>query len=163
MPHIVVADAQVWLEGTKAHLTALDLGLESQVSSEILARCADTFPDLAPTWIDNNTTPVLVKMAIAMTYAGWYYDRQYSEMVIGAAAGAATTWGMVLRENADLILAGIIDGSIIMPETAGSGDPQIAVEFYPNDASSTTDALLNNTNPDDLSLGPAVFGMNKVF
>jgi|SRR5215831_875067 len=159
MAHIVVADAQTWLEGTKAHLTALDLNLETQVSADILARCADTYPDQVPSWVDNNTTPELVKIVIAMTYAGWYYDRQFSEVI----AGESRTWGSVLREYAETILVGIITGSVVMPETAATGGPMIATTFYPNDASSTTEAQQNNTDPDDNSVGPAVFGMHKVF
>lgn len=161
MAHIVLADAQTWLEGTKAHLTALDPNLETQISNDVLARCSTTFPDLVSTWVDNNTTPALVKMVIAMNYAGWFYDRQFSEMI----TSSPTTWGMVLRANAETILDGIISGSVVLPEViaAGSSDPQTDPIFYPTDVSSTTQALEDNTDPDDNSLGPAAFGMQKVF
>lgn len=159
MAHITVADAQVWLEGTKAHLTSLDTGLETQISTLVLGRLADTFAaTVTSTWVDNNTTPEIVKQVIAMMYAGWYYDRQYSEMV----AAEGTSYGMVLREYAETLIEGLISGSIILVEVP-PGQPETLPEFYPNDASSTSDALLNNTNPDDISLGPAIFGTQKVF
>jgi hypothetical protein len=165
MAHIVVADAQTWLEGTKARLTSLDPNLESQISIMILGRMVDTFDTtIVASWVDNNTTPEIVRQIIAMTYAGWYYDRQFSEQVIGAGTQASnvTTYGMLLRQYAETLLEGVISGSIILVEVP-LDEPQTLPVFYPTDTSSTTDALINNTDPDDNSLGPAAFGMQKVF
>jgi hypothetical protein len=161
MAHIVLADAQAWLENTKANLTTLDLNLEAQVSSDVLARLAEVFDDPTfgvPTWMDNTTTPALVKQVIAMFYAGWFYDRQFSEMV----AAEGMSYGTVLRNYAETLLEGIITGSIILVEISpNEGDT--GPGFYPTDTSSSTEALASNSNLDDKSLGPAMFAVRQVF
>jgi hypothetical protein len=161
MAHILVSDAQAWLENTKISLTSLDPALENFVSNDILARIADTYDSPTfgvPTWVDNNTTPELVKQCIAMMYAGWYYDRQYSEMV----AAEGTSYGTVLRVYAETLIDGIISGSVELVEILPNM-PETAPTYYPTDISSTSEALWTNTNRDDNSLGPAKFGMSKVF
>jgi hypothetical protein len=95
-------------------------------------------------------------MAIAMLYAGWLYDRQFSEETEG------TTYGELLKLDAETIIEGIISGSILLVELLPH-QAETAPVFYPTDTSSTTDALMNNTNPDDNSLGPPKFGMSQVF
>ena len=159
--HIVVADAQTWLENTKANLTALDPNLENQVSTNVLARLSDVYNDPSfgvPTWVDNTTTPVIVKQVIAMFYAGWFYDRQYSEMV----AAEGTSYGVVLRTYAETLIVGLLSGSIEIAEIQPN-EPDVAPTYYPTDTSSTSSALMNNTDPDNMSLGPAKFGMSQVF
>lgn len=163
MAHILVSDAQAWLESTKANLTSLDPALENTISNNVLGRLADTYSDPTfgvPTWTDNTNTPALVKQAIAMLYAGWYFDRQYSEVV----AAEGTSYGLVLRNYAETLIVGIINSSIElveispnMPATAPGG------AMYPNDVSSTTAALQANTDRDNTSLGPPMFGVQKVF
>lgn len=161
MAHIVVSDVQAWLENTKANLTQLDTALEIQISNQVLSELADTYNDPTfgvPTWVDQNTTPELVKQCIAMLYAGWYYDRQFAEMV----TTTGTSYGEILRAQAEILIAGIIDSSIILAEVEPNM-PAVAPVFYPSDISSTWDAKRANTVPEDLSLGPARFGMGKVF
>lgn len=161
MAHILVSDAQAWLEGTKIALTALDPVLENTIANDVLGRLSDTYDSGSfgvPTWVDNNTTPQLVKQAIAMMYAGWYYDRQYSEMV----AAEGTSYGVVLRVYAETLIEGIISSSIMLVEVQPN-QPETAPVGYPTDVSSTRDALWNNTDRDDHSLGPAMFGVSKVF
>lgn len=173
MAHIQLQDAQAWLEGTKMSLPALDSNLETQISSEVLSRIADTYDSPVfgvPTWVDFNSTPELVKSAIAMIYAGWVYDRQYSEQVIGAGVpatkgggvGGAGTYGSVLRDNAETLILGIINSSIVLAEIQPNV-PDIAPVFYPTDTSSTWDARRSNTDRNDSSFGPSMFGVSKVF
>jgi hypothetical protein len=160
-PHISLSDAQAWLETTKANLTSLDSSLEQQVTTEILAKLADTLSDPTfgtPTWVDRNTTPEIVRQVIAMYYAGWFYDRQYSEVL----ASEGNSYGLLLRTQADLIIAGIISSSILITEILPNL-PQTAPVFYPTDASSTLDAQMANSNPDDKSIGPSYFQSQKVF
>jgi hypothetical protein len=159
MAHINVSEAQSFLENTKANLVSLDAVLESEFATYVLGRLADTYLDPAfgvQTWVDPTTTPQLVRMAIAMLYAGWFYDRQFSEESEG------TTYGQMLKTDAEVLIEGIVSGSILLMELQPN-QAETAPTFYPTDASSTTDALINNTNPDDMSLGPAKFGMSQVF
>jgi hypothetical protein len=167
MAHILLSEAQQWLENTKLSLTSLDTLLESTVSTNVLGRLADTYSDPTfgvQTWIDTNTTPALVRQIISMFYAGWTYDRAYSEMVAGAGTGRdpATTYGTMLRQYAETLLVGVISGSILLLEIAPN-EADTAPEFYPTDQSSTTEALISNTDRDDTSLGPQLFGVQKVF
>lgn len=160
MAHINVSDAQSFLESTKANLTSLDPVLENEWATYVLGRLADTYLDPSfgiQTWVDTTTTPQLVKMAIAMFYAGWFYDRQFSEEDTGT-----TSYGAELRTNAELLLEGIISGSILLVELLPH-QAATAPTFYPTDVSSTSQALAINTDPDDMSLGPPKFGMSKVF
>lgn len=93
-----------------------------------------------------------------MIYAGWFYDRQYSEVL----ATQGNSYGLVLRTSAETILAGIISSSIQLVELLPNL-PTTAPVFYPTDNSSTTEAQMANKNPDDMSIGPAYFGTHKVF
>lgn len=173
MAHIQLQDAQAWLESTKMNLQTLDVNLENQISSEVLGRISDTYNDPTfgvPTWTSYANTPQLVKTAIAMIYAGWAYDRQYSEQVIGAGVpaargggvGGAGTYGSILRDNAELLIQGIISSSILLAEIQPN-QPAVAPVFYPTDSSSTHDARRTNSDRDDTSLGPSLFGVSKVF
>lgn len=161
MAHITLGDAQAWLEGTKANLTVLDPALEMQISAQVLGELSDTYSDPTfgvPTWTNSANTPELVKQVIAMTYAGWYYDRQFSEMIIAE----GTSYGEVLRAQAEVLEAGIINSSILLVEIQPNM-PSVAPTYYPTDASSTWAAKRANTTPEDMSLGPARFGMGKEF
>jgi hypothetical protein len=135
--------------------------LEKQISTEVLGRLSETYGDPSfgtPTWIDQNSTPELVRQVISMIYAGWFYDRQYSEVL----ATQGNSYGLVLRTSAETILAGIISSSIQLVELLPNL-PTTAPVFYPTDNSSTTEAQMANKNPDDMSIGPAYFGTHKVF
>ena len=162
MAHVLLSDINAWLEPTKMRVTSIDVSLEQQCSDSVLSRLAQTYDNPnwgVPVWVDQNTTPRLVKSAIAMTYAGWAYDRQYSEMV----AAEGNSYGVMLRQEADILCAGIADSSILLIDLPPQDTPAVAPVFYPTDASSTTDAQMANTDPDDHSIGPAAFGMFKVF
>lgn len=149
MARIVLADAQGWVEPTKLTLSSLDSALLNQIEGEVLARLATVYD--TSTWLDDLTTPLVVKVIIAKTYAAWLYDRQYSENQT-----SGNDYAAMLRANAEMLITGLIDGTIDIPGVSaiGSGVPS----YYPNDASS----LLEPT-ADDPSLGPAKFSMGKVF
>jgi len=161
MAHVVVADCQTWLENTKANLTNLDLNLENQISTNVLGRLASSYNDPTfgvSTWIDNTTTPQLVKQIIAMIYAGWFYDRQYSEMV----AAEGPSYGTVLRNYAETLIEGLNAGTIELAEIQPN-EPNVGAVFYPTDISSTQQAVVANKNPDDTSFGPSKFSMGQIF
>lgn len=157
--HITASQVQVWLQSTKLTVGTLDAGLEAQVSSEILGRLTETYSAFVPLWVDATTTPAVVQQVMSMMYAGWLFDRSYSE-VVSQEAGAS--YGLTLRNWAMSLLLSIINGSVSIAEIAPN-QPAVAPEFYPNDLSSTWDAWRTNTDCNDLSLGPAKFGMGQVF
>lgn len=157
--HITTSQVQSWLESTKLNISTIDTNLEAQVSSEVIGRLTETYSAYTASWVDSTTTPAIVQRVIAMTYAGWLYDRQYAEI---ESQTPGTSYGVVLRNWATTLLADIIRGSVSIAEIEPN-QPAVAPMFYPNDLSSTTDAVRTNTDCDDLSLGPAFFGVDKVF
>lgn len=157
--HITASMVQTWLEPTKATISAVDPVLEGQISSEVLGRLAQTFTQsVVATWVDTTTTPAVVQQIIAMYYAGWFYDRAFAEVVTDE---SQTSYGATLRNWASTLLADVIRGAVELADVVTI--PNAGVTFYPTDASSTRDALRANTDCNDLSLGPAKFGMSKVF
>jgi hypothetical protein len=157
--HITASSVQVWLESTKLQVTSLDAGLEAQVSSEILGRLTETYAAFVPLWIDSTTTPAVVQQVISMMYAGWTFDRAYAE-VVSQESGAS--YGLTLRNWAMALMQAIITGAVAIAEIEPN-QPATAPEFYPTDTSSTHDAWRMNTDCNDLSLGPAKFGMGQIF
>lgn len=149
MAHITPSDAQGWAESTKLNLSTLDASLESQIATEIISRLASAYDTSG--WIDNTNTPSLVKVIIAKFYVAWFYDRQYSEN-----QQEGNDYAALLRANAEMLITGLVDGTIEIPgvTASGSGVPG----YYPNDASSAMEPT-----SDDPSLGPAKFSMGKVF
>ncbi len=171
--HIQVADVQAWLDPVKAQVTSLDPTLETNVSGYVLGRLSQTFSSVVfgvPTWVDYNSTPLLVKQTISMLYAAWIYDRQYSEIVASSAISGGKTgqpilgtpYGVLLRNSAESLIDGIVRGSVLLQEIQPN-TPDVAPVFYPTDASSTQDAVDDNTDCNDFSLGPVMFGVSKVF
>jgi hypothetical protein len=157
--HITASQVQAWFETTKLTITSLDTNLEAEVSTEVLGYLTETYAEYVPAWIDASSTPAVVQKVIAMMYAGWAYDRAYSE-VISETPG--TSYGLTLRTWATALLTDIIRGAVAIAEIEPN-QPAVAPVFYPNDASSTYDAVRTNCDPNDISLGPEKFGVSKVF
>ena len=150
MARITPSDAQGWAESTKLTVSNLDASLLEQIEAEIIGRLNSLFTTTG--WTNPTNTPILVKVIIAKTYVAWFYDRQYSENQT-----EGNDYAAMLRQNAEMLMTGLIDGTIHLPgETpvgAGAGP-----SFYPNDASSAMEPT-----SDDLSLGPNKFSMNMKF
>jgi hypothetical protein len=150
MTRITLQEAAAWAEPSKMSvaLQVLDTTLLDQLESEILPRLQSTVD--TTTWTDAVSTPQIVRTLIAKTYVSWLIDRQYSE------DEDLNSYAARLMGNADMILAGIIDGSIEIPgiPTGESGMPS----FYPNDNSSASAPTYY-----DRSLGPAAFSMGQIF
>jgi hypothetical protein len=150
MARITVEQAQAWLETTKLSIDTLDENLLDELETEILARLGASFD--TGTWLDDSSTPKLVRTAIAKMYAAWVYNRTYSEDTEGQNAYAAK-----LEANAEMLISGMLDGTIDIPGV-DPGDPSGQPSYYPNDLSSAMEATA-----DDRSLGPAVFSMGNTF
>jgi hypothetical protein len=149
MAHITAAQAQAWAEGTKLTIAVLDAELEDQLAEEVIRRLQSASIDTS-LWVNDATTPKLVRVIIAKLYVAWVYDRQYSEDI-----EQGSNYADRLKANAEALILGLIDGTIELdPVTNVVGEPV----FYPTDASS---ALL--ATPDDPSLGPAAFSMGMRF
>jgi hypothetical protein len=149
MTLITVNDVRGWVETTKLNITTLDLDFLPQLEAEILAQIGTVYDVTG--WVDPSSTPPLVKVIITKAYAAWIYDRAYSEN-----QGVNNEYADMLRTNSDMLIAGLLDGTIELPGVTPISAPDPS--FYPTDASS---ALEPTT--DDPSLGPARFSLGKVF
>lgn len=148
MSRITVNEAKAWAEPTKLTIAPLDVDLLDHLEEEVLRRVGVVVDTTS--WVDAATTPKIVRTAISKFYVSMLYDRQYSEDIADGNA-----WAQRLAANAELLISGIVDGTIEVPgATSEAGQPV----FYPNDASSAATPTF-----DDPSLGPAKFSMNMVF
>lgn len=153
MARITLLQAQGWVEATKFTIPSLstepNASLLAQIESEVISRISGATD--TSTWVSDATTPLIVQTAIAKKFVSWAYRRVYSESITESDAAYAA----LLDANSELIIQGIIDGTIEIPGiTPISGFPS----FYPNDASS---ALLPTF--EDPSLGPNKFSMGTTF
>lgn len=149
MAHITLSEAQAWLEGTKLTLPSLDIELEAQTSSEVLGRVSQAY-DVSG-WTNSSNTPRLVRKIISMLYAGWYYDRAYSE------TDDTNDYALRLKAAADALLESIVAGITDLEEVPG--DPTIGnPAFFPTDESTA-----NSPTRDNPSDGPAAFSMGMRF
>jgi len=148
--NITVEDVQAWLEETKLEIGSLDSNLESQVATEVLGRVSTADYDVTG-WIDPGTTPKLIRKIIAMLYAGWFYDRQYSE------TSDTNDYALRLKEAAEALLKGIVEGTTDIVEVPGT-TTLIEPVFFPTDDSSSVP--FNPYVPGD---GPAAFSMGARF
>jgi hypothetical protein len=145
---ITVKEAQAWAEGTKLTITALDVDLLEHMEAEVITQLSSAFDTV--TWLDETTTPKLVRTIISKMYVSWVYNRQYSEDV-----DQGNNYAALLLLNATNLITGLLGGTIELP-----GLPDVAGSpvFYPTDASSS-----QIPTTDDPSLGPAAFSMGMVF
>lgn len=150
MSHITVAEANAWFESTKLALTSIESELEAQVASSILSRLTAVFDVSA--WIDQTSTPKLVRSIIAMYYCSWVYDRAYSDD-----AKEENDYANLLRRMAEANILGLLSGVIVIPESPDNADVGVPT-FFPNDLSSSLEPT-----PESPSDGGPAFMMGTVF
>lgn len=149
MARITVEEVRGWVEVTKLNVQDLDLNFLPQLESEVFAKLGTVYD--TTTWVDPASTPDIVRVIITKLYAGWIYDRAYSEN-----QAESNPYAAMLKENAGMLIQGLIDGTIEVPGVPATSNPNPS--FYPNDASSAMEPT-----SDDPSLGPAKFSMGRVF
>jgi hypothetical protein len=113
MPNIEIGEAQAWLEKTKASLgTELDAALEESIAAQVLSRVALSYDTSA--WTTPETTPRLIRQIIAMKYASWFYNKQYSE------DDGLNDYALLLNANAETLIEGVVTGANDLPEVEGT-------------------------------------------
>lgn len=149
--HITAEEANAWADHSKLNFGELDSDLEGSQATQVLTRVSQVY-DVSG-WITPGTTPSLIRKIISMLYVGWYYQRTYSE------DANVNSYGLLLINQAEALIEGIVSGAIILPDAPPGTDLGInQPAFYPTDSSST----LQPTN-DDPSLGPAKFSMGRIW
>jgi len=127
MAVVTLAEVQAWLEETKMHLDAFDPELEEAARVMVFGKVG-TIYDTAD-WVDEDSTPALVRKVIAMYVAAWTYNRQYSEEDPDGSGYAK--W---LMSMAEIALEGISSGNVDLPEVPDSEQvPTSSPSFYPDD------------------------------
>jgi hypothetical protein len=148
MARITLDDVVAWIESSKLSIQALDLDHVDQIEEEVLARISSAVD--TSTWLDKASTPRLIQVIIAKSYAGWCYDKYYSEN-----QNEPNQYAQLVKQNAEMLICGIVEGTITVP---GASDGGTGAVFYPNDASSAMTPTRS-----DPSLGPAKFSMGMCF
>jgi hypothetical protein len=149
MARVSVEEVKAWAERTKLNVSTLDSYLLGHIEGEVLARLSAQV--VTTTWLDVASTPDLIRTVISKKYFAFLYFKQYSEDV----GTAENTYAEKVDANAEMLITGILDGSIIIP---GSTVDISSPTFYPTDVSSATDPTT-----DDPSLGPAAFSMTAKY
>lgn len=125
-------EVQVWLEETKLTLPpSLDSNLESFVSSQVLTKVGQIYNTEG--WDSPQETPSIVRSAISMLYAGWYYDREYSE------TADTNEYALRLKKAAQELVDRIASGSLDIPDIENPVTTDEA-SFFPTDESSARQA-----------------------
>lgn len=150
MARITLAEAQAWLESTKMTQASLDAALLAHLEEEILGML-DSIYDVSG-WTTDSNTPKLVRTAISKLYASYLIDRQYSEN-----QDEGNDYAARLKENSEMIITGLIEGRIVLPEVPTPDSPR-QPSFFPNNASSALEPT-----SDDPSLGGPWFSIGKSF
>ena len=150
MAHITLSEANAWLEPTKLTLSTIDAALEQQVVNLVYGRLANAFD--TSSWVNESTTPVLVRTIIAMHYVAWTYDRTYSD------DADANAYARLLRQYADVNIQGLIDGNLELIESPTANDDRGKPVFFPTDASSA-----NEPTSDRPSDGGPAFTMGTIW
>lgn len=150
MARVTQREVQSWLELTKLSIAALNTDLLGQLEEEVLVQLSSVYA--TSTWVDETTTPKIVRVIIAKMYASWYIDKVYSEN-----QDEGNDYAARLLANANMLLAGLVSGLFEIPEVPSPQNPGTA-SFYPTDASSAM-----QPTEEDPSLGPARFSLGKVF
>lgn len=154
MARVTVEEVRALAERTKLTIQTMDTELLNHYEEEIIDRLsAQVDAATIATWLGPDTTPKLIRTIIARKYFAWFYFRQYSEDV----GTSENTYAEKLDASAEMLLAGILDGSIPIP---GSMLDLSSPTFYPTDASSAMDP---KDVPSDPSVGPASFSMTTTY
>jgi hypothetical protein len=151
---VTVEEVRALAERTKLTITTLDTELLNHFEEEIIDRLSiQVDSTFIATWLGPDSTPKLIRTIIASKYFAWFYFRQYSEDV----GETENTYAQKLDARAEMLLAGILDGSIVL---VGTTTDISTITFYPTDDSTATDP---KDSPNDPSVGPAAFSMTTSF
>jgi hypothetical protein len=141
MALITLDEVQPWLEESKLRLAQDDELVEEVTASPlVLGKLAARFD--TSTWVDENTTPEIVRKCIAMLCAAWRYNKHYSESEDGAGNPYANKLERMVWGDPPDFMGGIIGGILAGSIDIGTVDGPAAegtIAFYPTDAAEIID------------------------
>lgn len=136
MARVTLSEVAAWVEQAKVPITTLDTELLTQLEEEVLVQLTSQYTTTS--WIDSQSTPKIVRVIIAKTYASFHIDRAYSENQDGGNDYAAR-----LMANANMLLTGLTSGSIDIPDVPATNS-STAPSFFPTDISSAQTPTADN-------------------
>ncbi len=139
MANVTLAEVQAWLEKTKLTIPQFDPQLEITASNVAIGTLADVYDVVG--WVDEGSTPELVRNVIAMFIAAWTYNRQYSEE-----APDGSGYAQWLEAKAYALLAAIKAGEIDLAEIPGVAASSGSISFLPNDATGSAEVYDGSGN-----------------
>lgn len=131
--HVTVAEVQSWLDQGKIDLPTNDqLPEEFNVATAVFSRLAQVF-NTAP-WVDNTTTPNLIRVIISAKVAANRYNKLYSEE-----DDAGNKYANKLENWADSMIIALLNGSVVLIDSPAvvANDPA----FYPKDSTGSEQIL----------------------
>jgi hypothetical protein len=127
-PVVSLDEVQSWLAPTKFDLPALDLELEETSRTVVFGRLEDRFD--VSTWVDEGTTPVLVRKVVAIYVAIMEYERAISEDYPDGDSYSKRLWSRM-----ETLINGIIDDNIHIGQDQDSTLSALeSPAFFPMDA-----------------------------
>lgn len=137
MARVGIDEVQLFLEPSKLSITIDDDLAEADLyEATVLGKFEGCGVDTS-TWLDEASTPKLVRYIIAMLIAAHKYNTAYSE----TDEAAGNPYANKLEERAHMLQEGICSGSIDLAEVSddplsqGVGQPS----FYPTDTTGAAD------------------------
>lgn len=125
---LIPSEVQAWLHLTRTIVDGIDPKLEEAARARVFGRVSAEY-DVSE-WIDNASTPSMVKTVMAMFYAAWVYKATYAESM----AVNSDNYGVKLEASANTLLEQIANNSVQLiddpnniPDTGGT------IAFYPTD------------------------------
>jgi hypothetical protein len=124
--HVTIEEVQQWLEPTKLTVPSVDVELEATAALLVLNTLSTEYT--TTTWVDDTTTPPIVRKIISMLVAAWLYNRAYSEETPDG-----NNYALWLESKAYALLQGLVSGTIDIPEVPGEAAAIGPATYYPTD------------------------------
>jgi hypothetical protein len=125
--HVGIAEVQSWLDPGKLLLPNNDpLPEEFNQATIVLARLSQVYN--TATWVDAATTPMLVRVIIAIRIAANRYNKSYSEE-----SDAGNKYANKLERMAENLLQDLANGILQLTDAESTNPSANNPIFYPDD------------------------------
>ncbi len=135
MATITAKMANAWTDSSKLNITTIDTELESQIVAQVFSKLRGLYD--TTTWVEESTTPKLVKSILSMIYTGMVYNKTY------AVDGADTDlYGNMLIADANKLLDSVSSGVSVLVDsnpavTIVASSDNFSVPFFAVESSDT--------------------------
>jgi hypothetical protein len=121
---LTTEEIQQWLEKTKFRVQEVPVELEASARDVVFSSAARVYD--TTTWVDEATTPSLIRKIMSMLVAAWTYEAALSESTTDTNQYAA-----LLEQRAMLLLSGVNEGTIDLSEVEGTVGASTGPAFWP--------------------------------